>query len=178
MLLFAHMGFALAAARFTPRANLFFVALGSMLPDIIDKPLGQIVFGTPAMGRTFIHTLLFLILLATAAYYLRSICLASLAGGVSIHLALDFMWASPQTLFWPLLGGFPLGPYMDALTYIETLLMELRHPGVLMTELLGLGYIFFLALRSRKNIVIAGREFIAKGQESAQMIVQVFIKWS
>ncbi len=39
MLLFAHMGLALAAGRFATRVNLAFLALGAILPDIIDKPL-------------------------------------------------------------------------------------------------------------------------------------------
>lgn len=71
MLVFAHLGLTLAAARQIACANLAFVMLGSMLPDIIDKSLGVVLFGTPAMGRTFAHTLLFLVLLGTAAYYLR-----------------------------------------------------------------------------------------------------------
>ena len=76
-------------------AHLGFVLLGSMLPDIIDKPLGELRFGTPAMGRTIAHTLLFLLLLGMAAYYLSDLRLASLAGGVMAHLLLDFMWDSP-----------------------------------------------------------------------------------
>ena len=35
--------------------DLAFLALGSMLPDIIDKPLGILVFGTAEQGRTFGH---------------------------------------------------------------------------------------------------------------------------
>jgi len=98
MLVFAHLGLTLAAARQIACANLAFVMLGSMLPDIIDKPLGEVLFGTPAMGRTFAHILLFLMFLGTAAYYLRDLRLAWLACGVWAHLLLDFMWQSPSTL--------------------------------------------------------------------------------
>jgi hypothetical protein len=58
MLLFAHVGLALASARFFSHVSLAFLALGSMLSDIVDKPLGLIVFGSPSMGRTVAHTLL------------------------------------------------------------------------------------------------------------------------
>jgi hypothetical protein len=177
MLVFAHVGLALAAARFTVQASLLLVALGSMLPDIIDKPLGLIVFGTPAMGRTFAHTLLFLILLGTAAYYRHSILLASLAGGVLVHLALDYMWASPQTLLWPLLGGFPMAPYVDPMSYLEGLLMVWKHPDVLITECLGLAYLSFLALKSRKDIAATCKEFIIESRENAHTILQALVKW-
>jgi hypothetical protein len=52
MLLFAHVGLALAACSQFKRKSLGFVALGSMLLDLIDKPLGYLVFGSPNMGRT------------------------------------------------------------------------------------------------------------------------------
>jgi hypothetical protein len=152
MLLFAHLGLALAAARLFARADLLFVAIGSMLPDIIDKPMGEVVYGTPIMGRIFAHTLLFLLLLAGAALYTRDLRLASLCGGVLVHLSLDFMWSSPVILFWPMLGGFPPAPYLDTLSYLQMLLLSLRHPIVLLPELLGLAYFIFLAVEKRQHI--------------------------
>ena len=143
MLLFAHLGLSLAAARPIRGAALGYVLLGSMLPDIIDKPLGELIFGTPAMGRTICHTLVFLMLLSAAAYYRRDLLLASLAGGVAAHLMLDFIWNSPKTLLWPLLGPFPGAPLLDSLSYLEMLLSGLRNPGILMPEMAGLAYIIF-----------------------------------
>jgi LexA-binding, inner membrane-associated putative hydrolase len=178
MLIFAHVGLALAAARSTVQASLLLVALGSMLPDIIDKPLGLIFFGTPAMGRTFAHTLLFLILLGTAAYYRHNMLLASLAGGVLVHLALDYMWASPQILLWPLLGGFPLSSYMDPMSYLGELLMALKHPDVLIAECLGLAYLSFLALKSTKDIAATWKGFIIESRKNAHTILQaLLVKW-
>ncbi len=51
MLLFAHLGLALTAGRFAASVDMTFLALGAILPDIIDKPLGDLVYGTPNMGR-------------------------------------------------------------------------------------------------------------------------------
>ena len=107
MLLFAHLGLTLAAGRLMRWVDLAFLALGSMLPDIIDKPLGILVFGTAEQGRTFSHTLLFLMVLATLAIYLKNVRLAPVSVGVLAHLMLDSMWKSPAILFWPLLGNFP-----------------------------------------------------------------------
>jgi len=152
MLLFAHVGLTLAAARIFTRADLAFVAIGSMLPDIIDKPLGEVVYGTPSMGRIFAHTLLFLLLLAGAAIYTRDLRLASLCGGVLFHLSLDFMWSSPVILLWPLLGSFPPAPLMDTMSYLQMLLQGLKDPMVLLPELVGLAYFIYLTMEKRQHI--------------------------
>ena len=152
MLVLAHLGLTLAAARQIACANLAFVMLGSMLPDIIDKPLGEMLFGTPAMGRTFAHTLLFLMFLGTAAYYLRDLRLAWLACGVWAHLLLDFMWQSPSTLLWPLLGPFPRAADLSSLDYLQTLLRGLGQPMVGVPEMLGLAYLLYFAWQSRAEI--------------------------
>lgn len=149
MLLFAHVGLALLFARPFKRADLTFLAIGSMLPDIIDKPLGTILFGTPGMGRIFAHTLLFLFVIAALAVFLRDMRIASLCGGVFIHLALDTMWNSPVTLLWPLLGPFPIAHYVSPLGYLEMLMLGLRNPGILIPECLGLAYlVYFVAERN------------------------------
>ncbi|NPV62197.1 MAG: metal-dependent hydrolase [Methanotrichaceae archaeon] len=169
MLLFAHMGLALAAASPSRRLNLWFVLLGSMLPDLIDKPLGELVFGTPAMGRTFAHTLLFLLILISLAVYLRDMRIASLCFGVFTHLALDFMWRSPVTLFWPLLGGFPQAEYMDPVSYLQMLLHGLANPVVLIPECLGLVY-FLYFLREHWS------EAVAQSRKVAGMALQMLFK--
>lgn len=170
MLLFAHMGLALAAARFVPRANLAFVAIGSMLPDIIDKPLGEIVYGTPNMGRIFAHTLLFLLLLAGIAFYTKDIRLASLCGGVLFHLSLDFMWNSPVILFWPLLGSFPLALHVDVASYLQMLLIGLTHPIVLLPELAGLAYFMYILIEKRSCISSWTRRSVARILAGARLL--------
>ncbi|MFZ3149245.1 MAG: metal-dependent hydrolase [Methanothrix sp.] len=151
MLLFAHVGIALASARFFSHVSLAFLALGSMLPDIIDKPLGLIVFGSPSMGRTVAHTLLFLMLLSALSFYSRDIGLFSLTLGVLIHLSLDFIWNSPETLLWPLLGPFPGVPLQDTMSYLQLLLSGLKNTGILIPEIAGLAYLIFFAYVERKQ---------------------------
>ena len=152
--MFAHLGLALLAARPFRRADLTFVAIGSMLPDIIDKPLGAMLYGSFGMGRIFAHTLLFLMLLAAFALYLRDIRIASLCFGVLIHLMLDYMWNSPVTILWPLLGPFPLAVHIDTLGYMEMLLSGLSNPGILIPELIGIAYIIYLAAESKPQFFI------------------------
>ena len=83
--------------------------IGSILPDLIDKPVGRFFFrDTFSYGRIYCHTLLFLILLTIAAmclYYFRGkIFLIPLSFGTGTHLLLDQMWFQPRSLLWPLLG--------------------------------------------------------------------------
>jgi hypothetical protein len=151
MLLFAHVGLALASARFLSQVSLAFLALGSMLPDIIDKPLGLIVFGSPSMGRIFAHTLLFLMLLSALCVYSRDIRFISITWGVLIHFSLDFMWNSPKTFLWPLLGPFPSVPLLDTMSFLQMLLSGLKNPGILIPEIAGLAYLIFFAYARRRQ---------------------------
>jgi hypothetical protein len=151
MLLFAHVGLALASARILNCVSMAFLVLGSMLPDIIDKPLGLIVFGSLGMGRSFAHTLLFLLLLVALFLYSRDKRLFSFTWGVLVHLSLDFMWSSPAILLWPLLGPFPMAPIIDALSYLEMLLSGLKDPDIAIPEIAGLAYLIFFAYVRRRQ---------------------------
>jgi hypothetical protein len=151
MLFFAHVGLALAFARFFSSVSLSLLALGSMLPDIIDKPLGLIVFCSLNMGRLVAHTLLFLMLLSALSFFSRDIRLISLTWGVLIHLSLDSMWNSPTILLWPLLGPFPSASLLDTMSYIEMLLLGLKNPGIALPEIAGLAYLIFFGYAGRRQ---------------------------
>ncbi|AFV22737.1 hypothetical protein Mpsy_0526 [Methanolobus psychrophilus R15] len=117
MLLFAHIGItlflfymaALAFPKIRPHINYWYVIAGSMLPDIIDKTVGMILFAdTFANGRIFAHALLFVVVLGAAGYYFYTrkgdSRVLTLAGASLIHQLLDSMWKTPVTFLWPLLG--------------------------------------------------------------------------
>jgi hypothetical protein len=86
------------------------VALGALLPDLIDKPLGWILLRKFFQGNDhlFGHALLFgsTITLAGLRRYAHGGGSELLAVGVGslAHLALDPLAKAPQTLFWPLRG--------------------------------------------------------------------------
>ena len=91
------------------RIDIRLLLIGSLLPDIIDKPLGQFLFRkTFSNGRIFCHTLLFLILTTLAGLFLYhskgKTWLLVLSFGTFTHLIFDQMWLASQTLFWPLYG--------------------------------------------------------------------------
>lgn len=84
--------------------------LGSVLPDLIDKPLGFIIFPATGDGRLIAHALAGLIIIGImAAVLLRDpINAIALVTGVALHQVLDAMWDLPVNWFYPLLGPFPV----------------------------------------------------------------------
>jgi LexA-binding, inner membrane-associated putative hydrolase len=85
-----------------------FVALGALLPDIIDKPLAWFILGDRVEdNHLFAHTMLFGMLLAIPGLYLAARgnpVLISLACGIFTHLFCDPVLREPRTLLWPLYG--------------------------------------------------------------------------
>jgi hypothetical protein len=118
-----------------------FLLIGSLLPDIIDKPVGLFFFSeTFSNGRIFCHTLLFLILVTAMGFYFyrhhgKTWALA-LSIGTFAHLILDQMWFTPQTLFWPIFG-FKF-ERLDISDWTINIFQELlTDPAVYIPELVG-----------------------------------------
>ena len=123
------------------RMDLRVLLAGSLLPDIIDKPVGLLLFpdlfGT---GRLFCHTLLFCLLFAVAGawrYRLRRTSgLLVLSYGAAMHLVLDGMWRNPETLFWPAMGLILRGETHDQ--WLRTIFLALfTHPEAYLPEIAG-----------------------------------------
>ncbi|MFQ5917791.1 MAG: metal-dependent hydrolase [Candidatus Binatia bacterium] len=126
------------------------ILLGSILPDIIDKPLGIWLLGD---GRALAHSLLFSALLVALGLLLyarrRSTGLLSLSFGSIVHLLLDKIWLDPGIFLWPIFGwSFERG---DASSWLERWLETLTtEPSVYVPEVIGallLGALFFYLVR-------------------------------
>lgn len=107
------LGLALTG-RLGDRRLIGFAALGAVLPDLIDKPVGHLLLAESLdSGRLFAHGLLFLMILTVAGIALHrrreSVALLAVAAGVFSHQVLDAMWALPVTWYFPLFG--PYEPY-------------------------------------------------------------------
>jgi membrane-bound metal-dependent hydrolase YbcI (DUF457 family) len=121
MLLFGHLGFTLGIVLglgiIIPRLRTLidpkYLIIGALLPDLIDKPIGRIIFSsTIANGRIIGHTLFFALLLILIGLYMyeknKDKRALTLGIGSFFHILEDQMWAQPKTFFWPLLGlSFP-----------------------------------------------------------------------
>ena len=131
--------------------------VGSLLPDIIDKPLGQYFFReTFDNGRIFSHTLLFIILISAVGFFLykrrRQVWMLALAAGSFLHLVLDEIWNTTATLFWPLMG-FTFEK-IELTGWASNILRSLlSEPAVYIPEAIGLAILlwFGLTLAARKK---------------------------
>lgn len=98
---------------FHARTIIIFCAIGSVLPDIVDKLLGRIIFSSSLdNGRIFFHSLGIVLLFAIVGLivwnYYRSFSFLIVGFGVLIHQIVDMMWTEPVTWYYPLLGPYPV----------------------------------------------------------------------
>lgn len=112
-----------------------FLLVGSMFPDIFDKPIGSIIYST---GRWLGHTLLFIIIISLIILFVFKFSSdaviyssAFLLGNI-MHLILDQPSLGVEIPFFPL---FP-NPF-DA-TGWNSFLFGIQDPFVLLTELIGM----------------------------------------
>jgi inner membrane protein len=153
-------------SRLAERIDLRLLFVGSLLPDIVDKPVGQFFFrGVFSNGRVLSHTLLFLIIVTLAGLWFHrryaKNWLLVLAFGILTHLICDQMWRSPRTLLWPIYGfSFER---MDLTHWVSNLLYALQtNAQVYVPELVGLVIlVWFAAELVRRGEVIA---FIKTGR--------------
>jgi inner membrane protein len=128
-------------ASLSQRVDLRVLALSSLLPDVIDKPVGLLLFpGYFGTGRLYAHALLFPLALGLAGAWLyrsrRTPHLLVLAYGSFMHLLLDAMWRAPVTLLWPLLG--PLEQGHEAGDWLARLMQTLlTNPAAYVSEIAG-----------------------------------------
>jgi len=146
MFVFGHIGLTaglvyLFGRKFNSPVDYRYVIFGSLLSDVIDKPLGNIfLYEALNNGRIIGHSLVFVLLLTAIGIYRKNILYA--AFGVWTHLLLDSMWLNQITLFWPLLGNFQHADF----SFLE-LASNFIQPYNYIGEILGLSAIALLTLR-------------------------------
>jgi inner membrane protein len=132
-----------------------FVLVGSILPDLIDKPLGVFILRNIFHNsRIFAHTLIFslLLLIIGLILLLKSKKSSVLLLGISstIHLILDSMWLFTGILFWPIFGFmFPQRPEGN---WIEMSLSKLlTDPSSYIPEMIGFMIILYFTIKLIKT---------------------------
>jgi hypothetical protein len=164
MYLLGHLGIGLGLAWTASRAtrqdvDYRLVLLGSILPDLVDKPLG---LALNLESRLWAHTLVFLGTVLAMSAIPRVRRLVFLGIGVATHLLLDRMWENPFVAVWPALGlGFPVDGGVDLWGILEVLWKD---PIVLGGEIVGLVVIVLFArahgIRSWSSL----KAFLANGR--------------
>ncbi len=118
MLIFHHLFLGLIvgiilAVLLSNKSAVLYGGIGAILPDLLDKPLGQILLvDTLNYGRIYAHTLILaviMIIFGLAIWYKNRnrILLLCIGAGVLIHQLGDAMWNAPVNWFWPFHGPFP-----------------------------------------------------------------------
>lgn len=134
-----------------PKVDVRMLALGAVLPDLIDLPLGTLILSDRySSGELWAHTLLapsvltVVVLLATRRGSRRRGWMALVVGWF-FHLLLDGMWASTVVFLWPVAGlEFPRGPDPYWSGVLERALTD---PFRWLSEIGGLCYLIVLARR-------------------------------
>jgi len=173
MFFFGHLGLGQQVAKpfhkNLPVAPLLF---GTVLPDLIDKPLyyglshltGRhgAALGIVAGTRSFGHTILFALTLAAAARMRRSRALAAVALGCATHIFLDIVTDvvlrgagfSMKAFLWPLLGlQFPIYTYRGWHDH----LWHIREPFLLTCEVIGAALLLWEWYRAARSSARAAR---------------------
>jgi hypothetical protein len=127
----------------------FWLIIGSMLPDLIDKPL-SLIFGLTG-GRGYAHTPILLIFFSGFIFVItrkKKIALSLLVGSI-FHLILDI----PEIPWlWPLI---PIEIYESNFTdWIYTLI---QNPVIYISEILSLGGLFLIIIKYK---VIFNKKFV------------------
>ncbi|KKM72286.1 hypothetical protein LCGC14_1422010 [marine sediment metagenome] len=123
--------------------NRFALLIGSILPDLIDKPLLLLGFGT---GRYFSHNLLFVLISFFTLFLLSKKNLGMslpFLCGVSIHLILDIPYVPffyPFILYEDILIGEPILFWMEA---------YLTKPLIQITEIAGVIFFAYILIKNR-----------------------------
>ena len=94
-----------------PDADLRWLMAGALAPDVLDLPIGTLVYSTP---EVFAHSLAGVMVVGVAVLLstdrrgrMRRNLMVMTAGWL-IHLLADGIWLEPAVLWWPLAGwSFP-----------------------------------------------------------------------
>lgn len=118
MLIFHHLFLGLAAGiilavLLSNKWAVLYAGVGAIIPDLLDKPLGQILLSDSInYGRIYAHTLTLAVILIVIGLliwykYRKNILLLCIGAGVLIHQLGDAMWEAPVNWLWPFFGPFP-----------------------------------------------------------------------
>lgn len=157
MIFFGHLGIGKAlASAFRKGLPTRWLLLGTVLPDLVDKPLyyGLVLvtgkraaeLGMVSGTRTFGHTAIFVLMLGTFATLRRSRKLSALSLGIATHLLLDgltdyyFLISHGLTpgsaLLWPL-NSFPVMPHPTLREHVGAW----RNPFLIVSEVIGVSFL-------------------------------------
>jgi membrane-bound metal-dependent hydrolase YbcI (DUF457 family) len=135
-------------------ADLRYLLVGSLLPDLLDKFLYLVV--VTDSSRTYGHTLLLGVLTLFIVMFItnkensnrKSYLLVPIA--LFFHLLLDEMWLFKETLFWPIFDGQFSQHISSADSLLELFIISINKTEILIKEFIGVVCLFFVLNEDRK----------------------------
>lgn len=150
-----------------PTVDVRFLAVGALLPDLIDMPIGTLLLADRySTGELWAHSLLAPSLVVVAVMILtrrgaRRRAWMALAIGMFFHLLLDGMWATTEVFLWPFFGDFPPGPSPYWSGVWERALSD---PWRWMAEAAGITYLVVLGRKAGLGDPEARRRLLRSGR--------------
>lgn len=170
-----HLGATIAFVRYAfrdPGMDLRYLALGAIVADLVDLPLGIALWSSHETPRLAFHSLIVPASLMVAVLVFtsrgdRRKRWMLFTVGMLVHLALDGMWRSPETLWWPFLGqGFTSSGFATYGSYVSDLFSQ---PLMWAGEAIGIAYLIALWRRSGLSDQAARSTLITRGVVSARI---------
>jgi hypothetical protein len=149
-MLFWHLGAGLWLFRWIfrdPRVDVRFLLLGTILPDLIDLPIGTLILADRySTGELWSHSLLVPSVYMTGVVLLtrrgrRRRALMAVGVGWLFHLLIDAMWLDEQVFLWPWFGPIPPG---ESPFWPLAWERALNDPWRWISEAMGLAYLTWL----------------------------------
>ena len=135
-------------------ADLRFLLVASLAPDLIDKALYLFVITNDS--RTYGHTLfftvlvLFIIMIGTNRENEKRRTYLLIPIALLFHLILDEMWMFKETLFWPLFNGSFSTNMSSATSLFELIIISVNKIEIIVKEIIG-SICFFISLNQQNN---------------------------
>lgn len=146
-MLFWHVGGAIFLFRWIfrdPKVDFRLLALGAVLPDLIDLALGVFIGGptTQRIGHSLaVPSLVAVFLLLTTRRGRQRRTLMTVVVAWLFHLVLDGVWLREEVFLWPFFGWEQAAPPAGSIWQRAT------EPWRWVKEALGLAYLFVLLRR-------------------------------
>jgi hypothetical protein len=159
---FAHVGFGLGLAwlvawKLPVASDYRLVLFGSLLSDLIDKPLSAVL---ALEGRIWAHTLVFLFAILAVSFAPGLWSLRFVAFGVGTHYLVDRLWESPRILLYPAFGWSFKSVVFDTEHWVYGLVHD---PLVQAGEIVGAAILIIFVWRNHLGSWKALREFARHG---------------
>ena len=149
--------------------------VGAILPDLIDKPIGYLLFPTTiGYGRIYSHTLLAAILVLACGLAIWQLKkdpgVLGVGVGILSHQILDQMWLQPPNWYYPLLGTFKGIGNSDYFFFM--LAQELNNPFELILALiLGAGGLLIFYRHTIVTVINRNRPVFSQAAKACALLL-------